>query len=674
LHESFLRDIALVLGVAAITSALARRFKLPTVLGYMIAGLIIGPYIPIPLFADAKRVESLSEFGVILVMFSVGLEFRLKRFFQVLPTAGITALLEMSMMFMLGLSIGYLFNWTTVQAIFLGGALSISSTMIVSKVFEENKPSKDIKDHVFGILVIQDIVAIILLAVLGTLAASNLLKFDDLMPSIVKLVSILVFSVIAGLFIIPKFVRSIAKLNSNEVLTIVATGICFALATLVEGMGYSVALGAFLAGILISESGESHKIEKLTRPLKDVFAAIFFVSIGMTVNLVVAYQYLPQALLVTVAVVLFQFITVFIGGVLSGTGSKKALYSSLTLGQIGEFAFIISAIGLSAGVVGPEFQAIIVTVGVLSSLCTPFLWKNSESIVRWILKKTPKSIRITIGLYEAWFDRLQEGQLLESKRLFGVPKKIIFAIVIDSVLLVVLPPLILKFLPILISSFSNEKLQIFKLSVVLVVLFMVMTPILYGLIKSFSHLITYLSEIVFRDLKNKSIEIEATKKLFSLTLWTLLIFIIGLPVISALSPFMNHFVFIFLFIVMISVSLGRLWRSASDITHDFESGGERIMSVIKRQTFEEKRQHPRITIPGLDNIEAISLSNKELFGQSLATINLRNKTGVTVVSILRGDEKILFPNHEEILQKDDVLHIWGSKESKTKCKKILIEE
>lgn len=684
MSESFLKDIALVLGIAAIIAPITRRFKLPTVHSYMIAGLFVGPYIPLPLLADHHRVESLSEFGVILVMFTIGLEFRLKKLFQVLPTSGIAALLEISMMALVGLSLGYLFGWSTPQAIFLGGALAISSTMIVSKVFEETRPKEDIKEHVFGILIVQDIVAILLLALLGAYAASSQIEISQLLPTLSGLLATLIFFTIAGLFIIPKSIRYISKNETSEVLTIVAMGVCFASATLVEKMGYSVALGAFLAGILIAESGESHKVERLTRPLKDVFAAVFFVSVGMTVNPVIAFEYLPQSLAVTFVIVSFQFLTVSVGGILSGTGARKSLMAGLALGQIGEFAFIIAGIGVSAGLLGPEFQAIIVTSAVLSSICTPILWRKSRTIVSWLIVKMPDPIRIVIGLYEAWFNRLREGSPVNRKRFLGIPKKILIPLILDAVLLIALPPAILKFLPPLISRLFSEDMIIFEGIIVLLVLFFGMAPIFYGFIKSATQFVAFLTNAVFENTNN--LDMAATRKLFSFTIWSLITYLTAIPMMSTLSPFAGSGVLLALIVVLVLFTLWRIWKSASEVAHDFESGAERIVSVLRRQTFEVGEHHadenpttpqetkpiePKIDIPGLENIEPITVSNKNFIGKTLAELRLRNIAGVTVVSINRNGKRILFPNQDETIQEGDILQIWGDPSAKVKCKKIL---
>lgn len=675
MHEGFLKDIAIVLSVAAFVSVIARRYKLPSVLAYLGAGLIIGPYIPIPLFADPERVHNLSELGVILVMFNIGLEFRISRFIQVLPTAGITALFEISMMGLVGLTLGYLFGWPTDQAIFLGGSLAISSTMIVSKIFQEDRPTKEIKEHVLSVLVIQDIVAILLITILGTFAATKQIELSNVIPTVAKLISILIFSVVTGIFFIPKLIRYVSRQGNSEVLTIVAMGVCFGSALIIENMGYSVALGAFLSGILVSESGESHKVERTIRSVKDVFAAIFFVSVGMSVDPLVAISVIPYSLAVTAAVVFFQFHTVFLGGILSGTGASKSLHSGIALGQIGEFAFIISGIGVAGGIVGDQFQAIIVSVAILSSLSTPLLWRHSESIVNKAFDFMPERIRIMIGLYEAWFDRLRNSsEDREKQNFFGIPKKIFVPLILDVFLLIVIPPAIMKFLPEIIEAFAPEKILHFNNVFILLALVGIMTPLLFGFVKTTSHLVKFLSDKIFYEKSRDLTEKDAIRNLFSVMIWSIVILLVGTPMLFVIRPFTNSTITFVALAIMLIFTMTWLWRRASDVSKDFESGGEALVTVLKRQTFDASKKDKRkktIEIPGLENIESVTLSNQNLIGKSLSQLRLRNLTGITVVCIQRGDDQILFPKQDETLKHGDVLQIWGEPESKKKCRRIL---
>lgn len=672
MSESILKDLALVLGVAAITSTIFYKLRLPTILGYLLAGLIIGPYIPIPIFADPLRVEVLSELGVILVMFSIGLEFNLKRFFQILPSSGITAALEISFMFIAGFCLGYLFDWNTSQSIFLGGALSISSsTMIVSKIFEDKPPSHSIKEHVLGILIIQDLIAVLILTILGTYSISKNLSFESINVTISKLFFTLLFIIAIGLFIVPRYIRYIEKINNTEVLIISSTGICFVLALFVQNLGFSVALGAFLAGLLISESGVSSQVTKVSKPLKDVFVAIFFVSIGMSVDPFNAIKSLPIALIVATLVITLQFFIVFLGSALSGSGLSRSIISALSLGQIGEFSFIIAAIGLSTQMVNHEFQAIIVTAGCFTTLASPILWKNSEIITTNFSKIFPSSLRVSFGLYEAWFQKMKENPT-SLGLLFGIPKKSILILILDSILLISIPPFLLKFFPDFIENIGISKDTYLSYIVTFIFIAVILLPVIYGFSKLSSSIILKLSEVIFPISISKSESSHTGEILFKKSVWTILCLTVSFPMLALLSPFLNIYLFAIIIIGTFFALIFRLWTTAGKVYFDSEGGSGRLVSALKKQTYNPSiKELKSPNIPGLDNLELLEVSNENVLGKSLLELNIRNLTGATVVSISRGDKIIMFPNHSEILVKGDVLQIWGSLDAKNRCRELL---
>ncbi|MCA9550913.1 MAG: cation:proton antiporter [Myxococcales bacterium] len=403
----FIHDLALVLGVAAVTGVLSRRLRQPSVLGYLAAGLIVGPHTPVPLFADPGRVHVMSEFGVILVMFGVGLELRLKTLVKVIPTVGLVGLIQLSALFWVGVSLGRLFGWGTVEALFLGASLAISSTMVVSKVFQEAKPQADLRSFVLGILILQDLAAIVLIAVMTAVARGTGLSGQAIGFTVLRLAAVLAGMVGVGWLVVPGFVRRVVRMKSPETRVVVAVGICFVFALAAEELGYSVALGAFLAGLLVAESGRAHDVEHDLVPLKDVFGAVFFVSVGMTVDPAQVWANLGPSLLVFLAVVLTQFVAVSLGGVLSGAGLRRSLHAGLALGQIGEFAFIIAGVGAAAGVVQPSLQPILVTVAVLTTFTTPVMVRHAPTIVSRVDHLLPSRLQSWLVLYEALFERLR---------------------------------------------------------------------------------------------------------------------------------------------------------------------------------------------------------------------------------------------------------------------------
>ncbi len=404
---TFVTDLAMVLGVAALTSVLARLLRQPTILGYLIAGLIVGPYIPIPLFADAERVQALAEFGVILVMFAIGLEFRIAKFLRVLPFAGLTGLVQISFLLWCGFSLGRLLGWGTVESLFLGTGIAISSTMVVSRVFDQRPVSEDIRQFVLGVLIIQDVVAIALIAAMTAVAAGGGLAQEELAAVVGQLGVVLIAMLGLGLLVFPRVVRAVARLESSEILVVVSVGLCFGTALLAEKFGYSVALGAFIAGLLVSESGRGGDVERLIEPLRDIFAATFFVSIGMTVDPSEVWSNLPISLVVFAVVVLAQLLSVSLAGIISGHGLRRAMMSGLSLGQIGEFGFILAAIGISAGAAPGSLQPILVTVAVLTAFTTSLLLGMGDRIVRQTDRLLPKRLQHLLSLYEDWLERFR---------------------------------------------------------------------------------------------------------------------------------------------------------------------------------------------------------------------------------------------------------------------------
>src|SRR6476646_2225848 len=301
--HTFLENLALVLCTAAVTSFVFQRLKQPVVFGYLLAGMIVGPYLPTHLAADERVLRTLSELGVILLMFTLGLEFRLTQVATIAATSGLAALLETTGMFGLGYVAGHLLGWTTIESVFTGAIVSISSTTIIAKAFSERDVDSKLKEVVFGILIVEDLIAIVLIALLTATATGVGLSPWNLTITVVRLVTFLVGLVGFGILIIPRFVRGVVTLQRDETLLVGAIGLCFACAFLAYKFGYSVALGAFFGGSLVAESGESLRIEVLVHPVRDMFVAIFFVSVGSLIDPRIVVEHWPAVLFLTALVI-----------------------------------------------------------------------------------------------------------------------------------------------------------------------------------------------------------------------------------------------------------------------------------------------------------------------------------------------------------------------------------
>ena len=384
-------DLALILVTAGITTVIFKWLKQPLVLGYIIAGILIGPYFPwFPVVGDHESVETWSEIGMVFLLFAIGLEFSFKKLKKQAGTVGITALTELVSMCVIGFLLGKLLGWSQMDCIFLGAMLSMSSTTIIAKAFEDLKmKGEKFTGSVIGVLVVEDLAAILMMVILSTLAVSTTLNGSELLYSVIKLVFFLLVWYVGGVFIIPTILKWTRKFMSEETLTVFAVGLCFSMVWLANKAGFSSALGAFIMGSILAETLEAEMIHKLTTPIKNLFGALFFVSVGMMVNPVILVQYWWQVLIITVVVVVLKSLSSGIGMLFSGDNLRNSVRAGMCFGQIGEFSFIIATVGISFGVIDNFMYPIIVSVSIITTFLTPYLIKGGDPLYHWIESKAP---------------------------------------------------------------------------------------------------------------------------------------------------------------------------------------------------------------------------------------------------------------------------------------------
>lgn len=428
----FVQDLALVLSVAGATSLVVRKLGQPAILGYLLAGLVVGPYVPIPLFADATRVQELSDFGVVLVMFAIGLEFRVATLLRVLPRAGLAALFSIGLLGWCGINLATLFGWSSLEGLLLGGSMAISSTMVLKKTLEDVPLDKATEGLVVGVLVLQDIVAIGLLASFSGLKPGGTPSWIELGWIEAQVVFFLIALATGGMFLVPALIRAASGPRSEEAILVVATGTAFAFAEIAAHFGYSPALGAFVAGVLVAESGERRAVEHGVHPLKNLFGAVFFVSVGMAVDPLLVSQSLGKVLTVSAVVVLAQLMGTGVGALLSGGSLSQAVTSGLALGQMGEFSFLIVATGIQAGLAGDEFRPVVVGAAVLTAFTTPLLLRRAEALTRGVDRVLPAPLRTALSVYQARLERAQSAPQAPRSQLW----KIASALALDGILLI----------------------------------------------------------------------------------------------------------------------------------------------------------------------------------------------------------------------------------------------
>ncbi len=406
---AFLQDLAVVMIVAGLVTVLFHMLKQPVVLGYIVAGVIIGPHTPpFPLIHDQETINTLAELGVIFLMFSLGLEFSFRKLKQVGTTAIIGGSLEILLMAWVGYQVGQLFGWGRMNSIFLGAMLSISSTTIIVKALADLRKSKEpFAQLIFGILIVEDILAILMIALLSGIAMSGSLELSEVLGTITRLGIFLTVALVAGLLTVPRTLRYLAGFKSNEVLLISVLGMCFGVSLLAVKLGYSVALGAFIIGAVIAESRELGRIEQLMEPLRDMFSAVFFVTIGLMIQPKLLLGYALPITIITIAVVLGKVLTCSLGAFVAGNDRRTSLRVGMGLAQIGEFSFIIASLGLNLKVTSDFLYPIAVTVSALTTLLTPYLIKRSDWMVHWFDRHAPRSIAASLDIYTRWVGQLR---------------------------------------------------------------------------------------------------------------------------------------------------------------------------------------------------------------------------------------------------------------------------
>ncbi|MBZ0237693.1 MAG: cation:proton antiporter [Deltaproteobacteria bacterium] len=358
--------MALVVGTAAVTTVVFQRLRLPVVLGYLVAGVLVGPYTSVWFIADEGVVATLAELGVILLMFSIGLELSVRGVVGVGVGAMVATVIEVGLMFVLGTAVGTAFGLSGKASLFVGVIVAISSTTIISRSFDEHPPPPEHRRRVFSLLVIEDLLAILLFTVLTAVGKGAGLGWSDLAVTLGKLTGFLVATIALGILVVPRLVRATVALGRHETTLVLAVGLCFGLAILADRAGYSVALGAFLAGALTAEAGENKHIEPLVAPVRDLFAAVFFVSVGMLIDPQVFADHWLAVLVVLCVVVGGKLVAVTLGVFLAGRGVPAAVATGMTMAQIGELSFVAASIGVASKILPPAWYAIAVAVSAVT--------------------------------------------------------------------------------------------------------------------------------------------------------------------------------------------------------------------------------------------------------------------------------------------------------------------
>ncbi|WP_437879928.1 cation:proton antiporter [Pseudomonas sp. LRF_L74] len=433
---SFIQDLAVIMLVAGVVTVLFHRFKQPVVLGYILAGFIIGPHTPpFGLIHDEDTIKTLAELGVIFLMFCLGLEFSLRKLFSVGATAFIAAGLEIALMIWIGYEIGQFFGWSNMDSLFLGGILAISSTTIIIKALGDLKMKNErFAQLIFGVLIVEDILGIGIIALLSGIAVSGSVETGQVFSTVGKLSLFMIVALVIGILLVPRILAYVARFESNEMLLVTVLGLCFGFCLLVVKLEYSMVLGAFLIGAIMAESRQLLQIERLVEPVRDMFSAIFFVAIGLMIDPGVLVEYAVPIIVITLAVIIGKVISCSLGAFIAGNDGRTSLRVGMGLSQIGEFSFIIAALGMTLQVTSDFLYPVAVAVSAITTLSTPYLIRVADPLSHRLAGWMPAGLRRMFGLYGDWLRSIQpQGQ---GAVLAGMIRKIILQVGVNLALVV----------------------------------------------------------------------------------------------------------------------------------------------------------------------------------------------------------------------------------------------
>ena len=662
-------DLAMVLGVAGLTGLLFHRLKLPVVLGYVLAGLVVGPHVPFPLVADEGNVQTLADLGVTLLMFSIGLEFSLQRLFHAGPTALLMGSIQVGFALLLGTTAANALGWSPAEALFTGAAIAISSTMVVAKLFEEHRPSRGVREAVLAVLVIQDLYAILLLTGLTTFARVGGLRAFELGATLLRLGLFLGIVLVAGRLIVPRFLRWVADHTRSESLLIVSTGLCFGLAAGAAKAGFSVALGAFLAGMLAAESGRVRAIEHVVLPLRDLFTAVFFVAVGMMLDPRAIPPMLGPILVLSLLVIMGNALSLSAGGLLAGLPLRTSLRTALALGQIGEFGFIILGTGIAAGVLRKELYTVGVAVGVLTAFTTPLLLNISRPFSDAVESRLSQRLRNSLGLYQAWAESLRRrgirrGEGRDLRRPF-------FFLLLDAATLAVLVPtfgiLLARWTPWVQGRFHWGHLAAQLLGAV--VLGAVAALLVFGVLRQ--------GRVLARDLAVLAPGPEGSglgrrgSHLLAGGLRVALLLTVGFPLVAFLQPFAPRGFLLLLagavFAATIAIQLLRARRHAQELRGPLEW----LVSKVRDPWAEEGTAMG--SSPG--TLRSLRLGPRcPSLGRRLGELDLPGRAGVTVIALLREGCRPVPLHPSPDLRQGDLLALAGGETALDEAEALLGED
>ncbi|REG94101.1 cation:proton antiporter domain-containing protein [Flavobacterium aquicola] len=646
--EPLITDLGLILMTAGIAVLIFRKLKQPLVLGYLIAGFLAGNHFDFfPSVKDIKSVEVWAEIGIIFLLFSLGLEFSFKKLMKVGGTASITAGVQIISMCLVGYSVGQWLDWPKMDSIFLGVILSISSTTIILKSFDElGVKTQRFAGIVIGSLIVQDILAILMMVLLSTIAVSNQFSGGALLMSVLKLVFFLVLWFLGGIFIIPTVLKKTKHLLTDEMLLIISLALCLMMVILAANAGFSPALGAFIMGSIIAETTQAEHIEHLIKPVKDFFGAVFFVSVGMLINPDALYEHAIPVIVLSIVTIFGQSISSTIGALLSGQPLKDSIRTGMSLSQIGEFSFIIATLGVTLKATNTFLYPIVVAVSAVTVFTTPFMIKYSQPFSEYLAHKLPRKWTKRIERYSASTQAIKTVSLWQT---------VINAFLIQVIVLVV----IILAIILLSSRFILPLVNDYHLGNTLgaLIILVILSPFLWAL--AFRRVATAEVEQLMYDRKSRG----PLTMLFFVRI-VLSIFFIGLLLNIFFSP-QVALIALIIAVVIYLIFQRKLHIQYHKIENHF------LTNLNDREIAKAKRSRSDLS-PWDGHMAFFDIAaESNIAGESLKDLQIRENLGINIVSIKRGEVMIHIPDANERVFPGDEVCVIGTDAQVQEFKKYL---
>lgn len=662
-------DLALILIAGSVVVLLFKRLKQPLVLGYIIAGFLVGPHFKLlPTVADLENIDIVAELGVIFLLFGLGLEFSFKKLMRVGGAASITALVEILFITTSGFLLGRWLQWSTIDSLFLGGMLASSSTTIIIRAFDElGIKTKQYARVVFGVLIVEDIVVILLMVLLSTMAVTQQIQGGDIVYTVLKLLFFLALWFIMGIFLLPTFLKRAKKWLDEENLLILSLGLCLGMVVLAVQVGFSAELGAFIMGSIFAETTSAEKVEHLIKPIKDLFGAVFFVSVGMLIDPAMIIEHKWAVISVTLLTLFGKIFSTTMGALLSGQPLKQSVQVGMSMAQIGEFAFIVAALGISLKVTSDFLFPVAVGASAITTFATPYLIKYSEPFYNFLEKILPTKVINRLNRFSSSSQHIQAEVgwkiVLESYAKM---------IIINGVILISIALLLIKFLiPYISSLIENETTRILIISLISLA---AGAPFIWAIMASKPNNPEYKRFWFKRKEYNRGplMIIETLRVIMGIILiaiWALYFF---QPLIALLVILPIALIVFKIFTNRIQVFYQRIEdRFITNLSAREKKAFNSTEAIVNRKKVEMENY----LAPYDAHIVQLEVTpNAPFIGKKLSELSWREKYGINIIFIKRGDKIIHQPTRDHRLLPFDEAGVLATDEQLAIFKSIFNKE